>query len=330
MPVGSIDISIGIKMLELSEFMNHGFIDKEQCMKLFEELNKYRTLPNISREEFELIFDELDDSHDFKINLDEFSDLCNAIALRFQKEPSPSCLENFPSVYDSLFSKRLKCFVRSPKFGYIISFFLILNLIAVIVETTATFCSIGEVHGNYRAMGGGRRLGLSYEDLGELGMQLTGIFNRPVGEEEFMISGDNATINFNMDTTTSKNLDLGTWLYTLDIENNSAQKVWQEIEFVFGWIYVLEMALKVYSFGFENYWRDGQNRFDFMVTWIIGKERQIRERLRMAPEKTDSRNLEGLDFSFNNLSGGIPSEVCDIPMLEYLILRSNMLGSVQE
>lgn len=38
-----------------------------------------------------------------------------------------------------------------------------------------------------------------------------------------------------------------------------------------GWIYVLEMALKVYSFGFENYWRDGQNRFDFLITWIIGK-----------------------------------------------------------
>lgn len=37
-----------------------------------------------------------------------------------------------------------------------------------------------------------------------------------------------------------------------------------------GWIYVLEMALKVYSFGFENYWSDGQNRFDFLITWIIG------------------------------------------------------------
>ena len=39
-----------------------------------------------------------------------------------------------------------------------------------------------------------------------------------------------------------------------------------------GWIYVLEMALKIYSFGFENYWRDGQNRFDFMITWIIGNQ----------------------------------------------------------
>ena len=37
-----------------------------------------------------------------------------------------------------------------------------------------------------------------------------------------------------------------------------------------GWIYVVEMALKVYSYGFANYWRDGQNRFDFVITGIIG------------------------------------------------------------
>ncbi|KAJ4729809.1 Two pore calcium channel protein 1 [Melia azedarach] len=170
---------------------NVGFLDKEQCIQLFEELNKYRTLPNISREEFGLIFDELDDSGDFKINLDEFADLCNAIALRFHKEDVPSCFETFPSIYHSPLSEKLKAFVRSPKFGYIISFILIVNLIAVIVETT------------------------------------------------------------------------------LDIENSSGQKVWQDVEFVFGWIYVIEMALKVYSYGFENYWGDGQNRFDFVITWVI-------------------------------------------------------------
>ncbi|XP_042976295.1 two pore calcium channel protein 1A-like isoform X2 [Carya illinoinensis] len=170
---------------------NRGFIDKQQCILLFEELNKYRTLPKISKEEFELIFDELDDSHDFKINLDEFADLCNAIPLKFQKEESPSCFEICPSFYHSSFSEKFKGFVRRPIFGYVISFILVLNLFAVIVETT------------------------------------------------------------------------------LDIENNSAQRVWQEVEFVFGWIYVLEMALKVYSFGFKNYWMDGQNRFDFMVTWVI-------------------------------------------------------------
>ncbi|XP_044466336.1 two pore calcium channel protein 1 [Mangifera indica] len=168
-----------------------GSLNKDQCIQLFEELNKYRTLPKISQEEFQFIFQELDDTHDFRINLDEFYDLCKAIALRFQKEDVPSCFERFPLVYRSPFSENLKAFIRSPKFGYIVSFILIVNLVAVIVETT------------------------------------------------------------------------------LDIENSSGQKVWQEVEFVFGWIYVLEMALKVYSFGFENYWSDGQNRFDFLITWII-------------------------------------------------------------
>ncbi|KAI3440748.1 uncharacterized protein J3R85_003197 [Psidium guajava] len=179
------------KAFKLIDKNNVGYINKEQCIHLFEELNDYRTLPNISSEDFELIFDELDDSRDFKINMDEFADLCHAIALRFQKEDAPSLFEKFPSIYHSPFSEKLKSLVKSPIFGYIISFVLILNLIAVIVETT------------------------------------------------------------------------------LDIENNSGQKLWQEVEFVFGWIYVLEMALKVYSFGFQNYWRDGQNRFDFLITWVI-------------------------------------------------------------
>ncbi|OIW15533.1 hypothetical protein TanjilG_16139 [Lupinus angustifolius] len=150
-----------------------------------------RTLPNISREEFELIFDELDDTHDVKINKDEFADICNAIALKFQKEDCLSYFE-YLAFYHSPTSKKLKAFVKSPMFGYLVSFILLLNLGAVIVETT------------------------------------------------------------------------------LDIQNSSAQKVWQVVEFVFGWIYVIEMALKVYSFGFENYWRDGQNRFDFIITLIIG------------------------------------------------------------
>ncbi|KAK3404717.1 hypothetical protein EUGRSUZ_K01031 [Eucalyptus grandis] len=179
------------KAFKLIDKNNVGYINKEQCVHLFEELNHYRTLPKISREDFELIFVELDDSHDFKINTDEFTDLCNAIALRFEKEDAPSLFEKFPSIYHSPFSEKLKGFVKSQKFGYTILFALILNLVAVIVETT------------------------------------------------------------------------------LDIENNSAQKVWQEVEFIFGWVYVLEMALKVYSLGFENYWRDGQNRFDFVITWVI-------------------------------------------------------------
>lgn len=183
--------NILVKAFNLIDTDKLGYLDKEQCLHLFEELNKYRTLPNISREDFELIFNELDDTQDFKINLDEFSDLCHAIALRFPKEDSLSCLERYPALYHSPASEKLKAFVRSPTFGYIVASILVINLIAVVVETT------------------------------------------------------------------------------LDLEDSSAQEVWQKVEFVFGWIYVVEMALKVYAIGFVNYWRDGLNRFDFIITWVI-------------------------------------------------------------
>ncbi|MCL7033646.1 hypothetical protein MKW94_023670 [Papaver nudicaule] len=166
-------------------------LHKDHCIHLFKELNKYRSLPKITEEEFELIFDELDDTRDFKIDRDEFFDLTNAIAIRFKKEEIPSWFDYYPSFYDSYLCKKLKSFVKDPTFGYIIVFFLVLNLIAVVTETT------------------------------------------------------------------------------LDLQNSGAQKFWQQLEFIFGWIYVLEMALKVFSYGFENYWTEGQNRFDFVVTWII-------------------------------------------------------------
>lgn len=179
------------KAFTLIDDSNNGFLDKKQCILLFEELNKYRTLPKISGDDFEAIFTELDDTGDFKINLDEFADLCTAIGLRFQKEDVPSIFEGCPSFYHSLASEKLRDFVRGATFEYIIVFVLLVNLVAVIIETT------------------------------------------------------------------------------LDIQNNSGQTFWQKLEFIFGWLYVIEMALKVYTYGFENYWRDGQNRFDFVITWVI-------------------------------------------------------------
>ncbi|XP_077229756.1 two-pore channel 1 isoform X2 [Tasmannia lanceolata] len=157
------------KAFSLIDQHKRGYLDKEQCIRLFEELNKYRSLPKISRDDFDVIFDELDDSGDFK----------------------PSWFEKCPSFYHSSPIEKLKAFVRSSTFGYIITFVLLLNLVAVIIETT------------------------------------------------------------------------------LDIENSSAQTIWQKVEFFFGWIYVLEVALKVFSFGFDHYWMEGQNQFDFVVTWII-------------------------------------------------------------
>ncbi|KAL4585266.1 hypothetical protein LXL04_009882 [Taraxacum kok-saghyz] len=178
------------KAFDLIDEKHVGTLDMKQCIDLFEELNRYRTLPKISREDFEDIFAELDDSGDFKINAPEFNDLCNAIALKFQKEDVEPWLKKFP-FYNSALSETLKNFVISASFGYVVAFILVLNMVAVITETT------------------------------------------------------------------------------LDIQDNSAQKFWQKVEFVFGWLYVVEMALKVYTYGFENYWKDTQNRFDFIVTWVI-------------------------------------------------------------
>ncbi|KAH9330238.1 hypothetical protein KI387_002346, partial [Taxus chinensis] len=175
----------------LLDVNGRGFLDKEQCAQLFEALNKYRTLPNISKEDFDSIFFELDDSHDFQINEEEFADLCDAISLRFEKELAPSWLERYPYFYHSSPCNCFREFVKSKIFEYIIIFMLFLNLVTVVIETT------------------------------------------------------------------------------LDIQNNSDQYIWQTIEFCFGWLYVVEMALKIFSYGFDAYWREGQNRFDFTITWII-------------------------------------------------------------
>ncbi|XP_070006969.1 two pore calcium channel protein 1B-like isoform X3 [Nicotiana sylvestris] len=129
-----------------------------------------------------------------EINLDEFARLCNVIALKFEEKDSQSIFEKCPNIYHSPASKKLRHFIRSPTFEYIIVFILLVNLVAVIVETT------------------------------------------------------------------------------LDVQNNSAQIFWQKAETIFGWLYAIEMALKVYTYGCENYWRDGKNQFDFCITCFIGIE----------------------------------------------------------
>ncbi|CAM6101096.1 unnamed protein product [Calypogeia fissa] len=168
-----------------------GSLDLHQCSRLFKELNQYRTLPKINDEDMEAVFLALDDSGDFKINREEFEDLCAAISLKFDKNDQPQWLQEFPSLYNSYYFTKLREFVRSKTFDYIILGMLTLNLITVIIETT------------------------------------------------------------------------------LDLEDDAAQKVWQEVELSFGWIYLVELVLKVLVYGFNNYWRSGANRFDFFITWII-------------------------------------------------------------
>lgn len=165
----------------------------------------FRTLPKISKEEFGLIFDELDDTRDFKVEIYEailrrhkwsgytlkitYTFLLINVAFFFfscwadkqgwvrwplpghcSKIPKggsskstyilfscfrnllsphhmftwallcgslqPSLFEDFPQIYHSALSQQLRAFVRSPRFSYAISFILVLNFIAVVVETT--------------------------------------------------------------------------------------------------------------------------------------------------------------------------------------------------
>lgn len=176
---------------KLIDEQGRGYLDVPQCAKLFKELNKYRTLPKIADDDMEAVFYALDDSGDFKINREEFSDLCKAISLKFDKAEEPSWFEQFPAFYKSGTLEFLKTFVRSPVFEKIVIGMLLVNAVAVIIETT------------------------------------------------------------------------------LDIENSSSQRFWQDVEFALGWLYVVEMSLKVLVYGFNNYWRSAQNQFDFVITVTI-------------------------------------------------------------
>lgn len=54
----------------------------------------------------------------------------------------PSYLEKYPSFYHSPQCERLKSFIRSRLFEYIVVFVLLVNLIAVVIETTVWHCNI--------------------------------------------------------------------------------------------------------------------------------------------------------------------------------------------
>ena len=50
----------------------------------------------------------------------------------------PSCLERFPSFYNSIYSSSFKKFIRGKKFEYLVLGMLLLNLVAVVIETTVS------------------------------------------------------------------------------------------------------------------------------------------------------------------------------------------------
>lgn len=59
---------------------------------------------------------------------------------------------------------------------------------------------------------------------------------------------------------------------TMDLRKKDtalSQEFFAMIECAFSFVYILEMFLKVISQGFDRYWRDLGNRFDFAVTWLL-------------------------------------------------------------
>ncbi|KAK4368947.1 hypothetical protein RND71_012739 [Anisodus tanguticus] len=77
-------------------------------------LNVFRTIPEIPKDDFEFIFKKLDVAPDSKLPI----------------------FEACPSFYHSPASGKLRDFVRGAMFECIIVFILLVNLVAVIVETT--------------------------------------------------------------------------------------------------------------------------------------------------------------------------------------------------
>ncbi|GAQ86801.1 hypothetical protein KFL_003120080 [Klebsormidium nitens] len=172
---------------------NRGYIDSDQLTGLMHALNLYRAVPHIEKDDMRHIFLALDDSGDYKIQEDEFSDLCDAIGTKFIKLDEPPFLKIVaPGIFNSRAFTAVRDFVKDPRFDrYVMTSILLANLVTVAIETA------------------------------------------------------------------------------LDMRNLPSQALWQDIEYVFGWIYVLEALLKVSVLGFSNYWRETANRFDFFITWTI-------------------------------------------------------------
>ncbi|CAN8066381.1 unnamed protein product [Agarophyton chilense] len=75
-----------------------------------------------------------------------------------------------------------------------------------------------------------------------------------------------------MDVVMITNVAVVVFESTMDLrQEDTPQSVllFAGIECAFSFLYILEMLLKTMSQGFDRYWRDYGNRFDFVVTWLL-------------------------------------------------------------
>ena len=111
----------------------------------------------------------------------------------------PSCFEFVPWVYYSPVSEKLKRFIRSDTFANIIAFLLVINLIAVIIETTVWVIPL-------------------------MKLQLPMWFHWISLQIFFLFYFGDFWVFFSFVVVTAQ----------LDIADSTAQQFWQIVEFVFG------------------------------------------------------------------------------------------------
>lgn len=59
---------------------------------------------------------------------------------------------------------------------------------------------------------------------------------------------------------------------TMDLQDKDTPTsvlIFSALECAFSVVYIIEMVLKICTLGFDTYWRDIGNRFDFWVTWVL-------------------------------------------------------------
>ena len=54
-----------------------------------------------------------------------------------------------------------------------------------------------------------------------------------------------------------------------DTETAASETAWGWVEFTFSMLYFADLVAKLATLPWDEYWTDGQNRFDFGITWLL-------------------------------------------------------------
>ncbi|OQR95878.1 Cullin-associated NEDD8-dissociated protein, partial [Thraustotheca clavata] len=112
-------------------------VPMETCLRLFSELDRFHHISSIQRDKLTLLFDNLDTNGDHVLDRQEFLQVCDATErLLYSEHHERSDVEALcPRLYHSSSFQKLSCIVRHPRFEYAIDFVLVLNALAIFIES---------------------------------------------------------------------------------------------------------------------------------------------------------------------------------------------------